>query len=161
MTPAAKREAAAHLRKVHEVSQRQACDVLSVDRSSIRYDSTRPDDAELRAAMKTVAAERHRLGYRNVHLMLQRQGWRVNHKKLRRLYREEKLHLRHRGGRKRALGARKLMLLPGRPNEGCSLDFVSDAYTDGRRFRALAVVDDYTRECLASAADTLLSGHRV
>lgn len=69
--------------------------------------------------------------------MLERQGWRVNLKKLRRLYREEKLQVRKRGGRKPALGTRRPMLGPERPNERWSLDFVSDAFTDGRRFRVL------------------------
>ncbi|EBA09126.1 transposase [Sagittula stellata E-37] len=85
----------------------------------------------------------------------------MNLKKLRRLYREEKLQVRRRGGRKRALGTRRPMLLPDAPNIRWSLDFVSDALTDGRRFRVLAVVDDYSRECLALVADTSLSGHRV
>ena len=69
--------------------------------------------------------------------------------------------MRKRGGRKRALGRRAPLALPSRPNESWSLDFVSDTFTDGRRFRALAVVDDYTRECLALIADTSLSGSRV
>ena len=111
--------------------------------------------------MKTVASERRRFGYRRIHVMLQRQGIGMNIKKLRRLYREEKLQVRRRGGRKRALGTRRPMLVPDRPNERWSLDFVSDAFTDGRRFRVLAVVDDYTRECLALVADTSLSGLRV
>lgn len=69
--------------------------------------------------------------------------------------------MRRRGGRKRALGTRRPMGVPDRANERWSLDFVSDAFTDGRRFRVLAVVDDYTRECLALVADTSLSGLRV
>lgn len=85
----------------------------------------------------------------------------VNHKKLRRIYREEKLQVRRRGGRKRALGTRKSMVLPDGPNQRWSLDFVSDAFTDGRRFRILTVVDDCTRENLALIADTSLSGLRV
>lgn len=161
VTPAAKRQAVAHLCKEHEVSQRRACCVLGVDRSSVRYRSVRPDDAALRNAMKAVAAERRRFGYRRVHVMLQRQGWQVNQKKLRRLYREEKLQVRKRGGRKRAMGTRRPMLVPERPNERWSLDFVSDAFTDGRRFRVLAIVDDFSRECLALVADTSLSGLRV
>ena len=161
VTPGAKRDAVAHLCKEHEVSQRRACSVLGVDRSSVRYRSVRPDDADLRTAMKTVAAERRRFGYRRVHVMLERQGWQVNQKKLRRLYREEKLQVRKRGGRKRALGTRRPMLVPERTNERWSLDFVSDAFTDGRRFRVLAIVDDFSRECLALIADTSLSGLRV
>jgi putative transposase len=85
----------------------------------------------------------------------------MNLKKLRRLYREEKLTVRKRGGRKRALGTRRPLALPSRPGERWSLDFVSDAFTDGRRFRVLAVVDDFTRECLCLVADTSLSGARL
>ena len=107
VTPAAKRQAVAHLCKMQEVSQRRACSVLSVDRSSVRYQSMRPDDGELRKAMKAVATDRRRFGDRRMHVMLERQGWRVNQKKLRRLYREEKLQVRNRGGRKRALGTRR------------------------------------------------------
>ena len=85
----------------------------------------------------------------------------MNHKKVRRIYREEKLQVRRRGARKRALGSRKPMVLPDGPNQRWSLDFVSDALTDGRRFRILAVVDDYSPENLVLVADTSLSGHRV
>lgn len=85
--------------------------------------------------------------------MLQRKGWQMNQKKLRRLYREEKLQVRKHGGRKRALGTRRSMLVPNRPNERWSLDFVSDVLTDGRRFRVLLIVDNYSRECLALVAD--------
>lgn len=90
--------------------------------------------------------------------MLKREGLAVNQKKLFRLHREEKLCVRRRGGRKRANGTRAPMLMPLRPNERWSLDFVSDQFTDGRRFRVLAIVDDCTRENLALVADTSLSG---
>ena len=161
VTPDAKREAVARVVQEHGVSQRRACEVLSVDRSSIRYRSIRSDDACIREAMKKVASERSRFGYRRIHVMLDRQGIIMNVKKLRRLYREEKLTVRKRGGRKRALGTRRPLALPSRSNERWSLDFVSDAFTDGRRFRVLAVVDDFTRECLCLVADTSLSGHRL
>ncbi|MGC0396856.1 transposase InsO family protein, partial [Bradyrhizobium sp. USDA 241] len=85
----------------------------------------------------------------------------MNHKKFRRLYREERLQVRRRGGRKRALGSRAPMAIPQGANQRWSLDFLSDAFADGRRFRILAVVDDFTRECLALVADTSLSGLRV
>ena len=85
----------------------------------------------------------------------------MNHKKLYRLYREERLYVRKRAGRKRALGTRAPMLVPLAPNQRWSLDFVSDQFTDCRRFRVLTVIDDCTRECLALVADTSLSGHRV
>ena len=161
VTPDAKRSAVVHACDQHGVSQRRACKVLAFDRSSVRYKSIRPDDGDLREAMRKVAAERRRFGYRRIHIMLQRQGIVMNQKKLRRLYREERLQVRRRGGRKRALGTRKPMVLPTSANERWSLDFVSDAFTDGRRFRVLAVVDDFTRECLDLIADTSLSGARV
>jgi putative transposase len=94
-------------------------------------------------------------------LLLEREGIRMNHKKLRRLYAAERLQVRRRGGRKRALGTRAPMTLPQGPNQRWSLDFVSDTLTDGRRFRILVVVDDFTRECLCLVADTSLSGARV
>ena len=174
MTPDAKRAAVEHLCDAHEVSRRRACAVLAVDRSSVRYVSRRGDDAELRAKIREIAAERRRFGYpsagrrlranaerRRIHVMLERQGVRVNLKKVRRLYAEEKLQVRRRGGRKRALGTRRPLEVPARPNQRWSLDFASDAFTDGRRFRVLAIVDDFTRECLTLAADTSLSGRRV
>lgn len=161
VAPGVKREALAYVVAVHGVSQRRAYKTLAVDRSSVRYRSVRPDDTEARAAMKAVAAERRRFGYRRIHVMLERQGIVMNLKKLRRLYSEEKLQVRRRGGRKRALGTRRPLLVPDAPNQRWSLDFESDAVTDGRRFRALAVVDDYSRECLALVADTSLSGLRV
>src|SRR5205807_3463883 len=107
------------------------------------------------------ALVRRRFGYRRLHILLTREGIVMNHKKLRRLYREERLAVRRRGGRKRALGTRAPIALPQGPNQRWSLDFLSDAFTDGRRFRILAVVDDFTRECLCLAADTSLSGRRI
>lgn len=161
MTPAARREAVAHVCATHDVSERRACSALSIDRSSVRYRRRRPDDATLRERIRALAAERRRFGYRRLHFLLAREGYAMNQKRFRRLYREEGLAVRKRGGRKRALGMRAPLLLPSRPNERWSLDFVSDSFTDGRRFRILAVVDDYTRECLGLVADTSLSGARV
>lgn len=161
VTPAAKREATAHLQQTYAVSQRRACSVLRIDRSSMRYRRRRADDGPLRAKMREVASERRRFGYRRIHLMLKRQGVVMNLKKLRRLYREERLQVKRRGGRKRALGTRRPITPPDAPNQRWSLDFVSDAFTDGRRFRILAVVDDFTRECLTLVADTSISGRRV
>ena len=100
VTPAERRDAVAHLEKVFEVSQRRACTVLGTDRSTIRYYSMRPDDAALRARLRELAAVRRRFGYRRLHVLLKREGMQMNHKKLRRLYREERLQVRRRGGRK-------------------------------------------------------------
>src|SRR5271157_1266635 len=93
--------------------------------------------------------------------VLAREGHALNHKKLYRLYREERLMVRRRRGRKRALGTRAPMTLPIRINQRWSLDFIADTLSDGRRFRILCVVDDFSRECLACVVDTSLSGVRV
>jgi putative transposase len=161
VTPVARREAVAHLRRTFEVSERRACAALGVDRTSVRYRSHRPDDGAVRARLRELAAIRRRFGYRRLHVLLRREGIIMNHKKLRRLYREERLQVRRRGGRKRALGTRAPLTIPQGPNQRWSLDFLSDAFADGRRFRILAVVDDFTRECLALVADTSLPGLRV
>jgi len=161
VTPDAKRQAVGHLCKAHGVSQRRARNAMQVDRSTVRYQSKRPDDSKLRDEIKLVAKERRRFGYRRIQVMLERKGIFMNHKKLRRLYAEEKLQVRRRGGRKRALGTRKPMVFPEVVNQRWSLDFVNDALTDGRRFRILTVIDDFTRENLALVVDTSLSGARV
>ncbi len=126
-----------------------------------RYASKRPDDGVVRARLRVLASDRRRFGYRRLHILLAREGLRLNHKRLFRIYREERLGVRKRGGRKRALGTRSPMVLPEAPNRRWSLDFVSDALANGRRFRVLAVVDDFTRECLTLVVDTSLSGIRV
>lgn len=161
VTPAAERKAVAHLVQHHAMSERRACKAIGCCRMTVRYQSVRPDDRALRERMTEIARERRRFGYRRLHVLLKREGHVVNHKRLFRLYREEKLAVRRRGGRKRAIGTRAPMLVPLGPNERWSLDFVSDQFTDGRRFRILAIVDDCTRENLALVADTSLSGLRV
>lgn len=161
MSPACRREVAGYLQETFAMSERRACQAMGVDRSSIRYRSSRPDDDALRRRLRELAGERRRFGYRRLHVLLRREGWEVNKKRVQRLYREERLTVRRRGGRKRALGVRAPMAVPDQPNARWSLDFVHDQMTDGRRFRILTVVDDCTRECLALVADTSLSGVRV
>ena len=142
-------------------SQRRACGLVGVEPKTYRYASKRPDDGEVRGRLRALAAERRRFGYRRLHILLGREGVLLNHKKLFRLYREERLGVRKRGGRKWALGTRSPTALPEAANQRWSLDFVSDALSSGRRFRVLAVVDDFTRDCLGLVVDTSLSGRRV
>ncbi|WP_249787171.1 IS3 family transposase, partial [Bradyrhizobium sp. IC4059] len=143
------------------MSERRACKAIGCCRMTMRYQTTRADEAGLRQRMRAIAQERRRFGYRRLHVLLKREGYVVNHKKLFRLYREERLAVRRRGGRKRAIGTRVPMTVAMAPNDRWSLDFVSDQLTDGRRFRILTVVDECTRECLVLVADTSLSGSRV
>jgi putative transposase len=148
-------------------SERRECNALETDRTVVRYRSRRGDDALIRQRLRAIAAERRRFRYRRVGLLLAREGVRLNHKKLRRLYTEGRLQVRRRGGRKRALGTRRLLRVPTAANQRWSLDFVSDTLSDGRRFRILyvvddfCVVDDFSRECIGLTADTSLSGARV
>lgn len=161
VTPAARRSAVAHVREVWGLSERRACLIVGVSRRVVRYRSRRPDDAAIRARLRDLAAQRRRFGFRRLGMLLTREGIVMNRKKLLRLYREEKLAVRPRRSRKRALGTRAPIALPEGENQRWSLDFVSDALTDGRRFRILCIVDDFTRECLALVADTSLSSVRV
>lgn len=145
----------------HGYSERRACRLIGVDRTAFQYRPKRGGDAAVRVRLRELANERRRFGYRRLAVMLKRDGLKMNLKKVYRLYKEERLTVRKRGGRKRALGTRAPMTLPQGANQRWSLDFVQDALSDGRRFRILNVVDDFTRECLASVVDTSLSGIRV
>ena len=161
VTPSGKRDAVAHLKQDYEVSERRACRTLNVDRSLIRYKSKQPGDTVIRERLRALSVERKRFGYRRLHILLAREGFHLNHKKLRRIYKEEGLTVRKRGGRKRAIGTRAPIAVPSHAGERWSLDFVSDSFMDGRRFRMLCVVDDFSRECLALVADTSIGGHRL
>lgn len=145
----------------HGFPERRACRLIGVDRTAFQYQRERKDDAAVRARLRELANERRRFGYRRLAVMLKREGLAMNLKKVYRLYKEERLTVRKRGGRKRALGTRAPMTLPQGANQRWSLDFVQDALNDGRRFRILNIVDDFTRECLASVVDTSLSGVHV
>ncbi|MFN9633580.1 MAG: IS3 family transposase [Erythrobacteraceae bacterium] len=161
VTPAAKREAVAHLHACHGMSERRACRVIDADRKSVRYRSIRDDDGALREKLRELANQRRRFGYRRLHILLRREGVMINRKKTQRLYREEGLAVRRRRSRKRAVGTRAPAPVLALPNQRWSLDFVHDQMASGRRFRVLNVVDDVTRECLAAVPDTSISGHRV
>ena len=147
--------------KMKSYSQRKACELVGIAPRVYRYQSKRGDDADLRERLVELSAELRRFGYRRLHILLRREGRQVNWKKLYRLYKEEKLTVRKRGGRKRALGTRAPMAVPQDKNQRWSLDFVSDTLVDGRRFRILCVIDDFSRECLATVVDNSISGTRV
>ena len=138
----------------------RACRLVGVDPKTVRRKEKRTDE-KIRQRMGEIAVERRRFGYRRIGLMLEREGIVMNHKKLFRLYQEEGLAVKRRKGRKRATGTRTPLAVPSRPGERWSLDFVSDVFGASRRFRILAVIDDYSRECLGLVADTSLSGVRV
>ena len=118
-------------------------------------------DEKLRDRMRELAHQRRRFGCPRIHLLLQREGLVVNHKRTERIYREEGLSLRKRKRKKTAAMTRVILPAAERPNERWSMDFVTDSIVTGRRFRALVIVDDYSRECPAIEVDTSLGGCRV
>lgn len=148
------------LQKLFSVSARRAQRVVGLSHGTAHYKSKRNDNA-LREAMKRIAAERRRFGYKRIAVMLRREGQVHNLKKIYRIYREEGLMVKRRKGRKRAVGTRVPLPKPDSLNQVWSLDFLSDALADGRRFRILGIMDQCSRECLALAADTSISGARV
>ena len=136
------------------------CRATGVDPKTVRRDHP-PDNPEVREEMKTIAAVRRRFGYRRIGVLLERKGMIMNHKKLYRLYCEERLGVKQRRDSKRARGSRTPMPIALRPGAPWSLDFVSDTFGASRKFRMLAVNDDCCRENLCLMADTSISGARV
>jgi putative transposase len=141
-------------------SERSACKLLEMDRTSCRY-APKPDRNEkLRQDLNELARQKPRYGYRRLHVLLQRRGWTVNHKRLYRLYRQENLAVR-RLRRKRLIRPAAPIAQFERANQEWSMDFVMDGLATGRAVRVLSVVDSYTRECLAIEVDSCLSSRRV
>lgn len=161
MRPAAKREAVRHLQVQHGFSMRQACRTTSCNRKTATHFSRRADDAPLRARLKELAHENVRWGYKLLWGALRGQEFVVNHKKVYRLYKEEKLELRRKGKKRFKSELRGQPEKPIAPCQLWTMDFVSDALCNGRSFRTLNLVDAFTRQCLAIEADTSLGGERV
>lgn len=161
MRPAAKREAVRHLQEQHGFSQRRACRTTRCNRKTAAHILKRPDDGALRFRLKELAQEQVRWGYKMLCGTLRFEGWKVNHKKVYRLYKEEKLELRRKGKKRLKSELRGEVQKPTASNHLWTMDFVSDALSDGRSFRTLNLVDAYTRQCLAIETDTSLGGERV
>jgi len=159
--PAQKRAAAQFFRAGFRVSERRACRLASVARSSYRYRSQAADQTALRLRLRDLAATRVRYGYRRLHVLLRREGWLVNHKRIYRLYREEGLGIRVKRRKKLASAPRVLPPQPTRPLERWSLDFLSDSLVDGRRFRVLTIVDNVSRVSPAIEVGSSVTGERV
>jgi len=143
------------------LSERHACGLIGMHRGSWRYRPRGRDDAALHTRLRELAYERRRYGYRRLHVLLRRDGWGVNHKRVYRLYREEGLLVRQRRRKRAAAHERVPLPRPLRPDQGWSMDFLADALGNGRRFRTLNIVDEYTREAPAIEVDTALPGARV
>ena len=159
--PAARREAVRHLRDSYAVSLRRACGLLEMRTSSYYYKHKEPNDERLREALKEAATRRRRWGYRMLTVVLRRQGFCDNHKRIYRVYREEGLQVKIRRRRKTAKWRGQQPQPSSHRNDRWSMDFMSDQLAGGRRIRTLNIVDDHTRECLAIEVDTSLGGERV
>jgi putative transposase len=139
----------------------RACGLVGISRSLYGYRSRRPACVGLRERICELAAEKRRYGYRRIHVLLRREGWPVNRKRTYRLYREAGLTVRRRKRKRIGLFERKPLAKPTTVNRSWSMDFVADTLCDGRKLRCLAIVDDYSRECLALEVDTSITGRRV
>lgn len=153
-------------REATKCSERHACGQMEIVRAMGRY---RPRDSRyaeanerLRVRLRELAEERRRWGYRRLHILLKREGWTVNGKRVYRIYVEEKLVVRRRRRRRRICAqARVLLAAPARPNQTWTMDFLHDALASGRKFRTLSIEEAYTREMLTIEVDTSLPALRV
>ena len=156
MTPSRRRPVVNYLHDTYRVSERRACRVARLAVSTFRYESMQEPRTALRLRIRQT---RVRYGYRKIRVRLNREGWKVGKKLVYRLYREEGLTLRHQPRRKRrAAMHRRERFRPTAPNQVWGLDFVADQLADGRRFRALTLLDVFTRESLAIAVGQRLKG---
>ena len=148
-----------HIRQKFAFTERRACRLLHVPISSYRY-QPRQNDAGLRERLVALAREKPRYGYRRLHVLLERAGEVVNHKRVHRIYREAGLALRRKKGKHCVRVSTPLGVYTA-ANQEWALDFVHDVLAAGRSLRVLNVIDAYTRESLAMEVDTSLAGLRV
>ena len=149
------------MRREYRRSERRACQLAGIGRSSCRYEARRRDDPELRQRLRELAGERRRFGYRRLTVMLRREGWPVNPKRVYRLYCQEGLSVRRRQRKRLKAEARRPLALPTQANQVWTMDFTHDNLASGRKFRTLNLMDGYTRESLRIEVDTSLPGLRV
>ncbi len=156
-----RRELAEWAEEVHQLSQRRAAGLIPVNRATLRYEHHRDPQDALRVRLRELAGSRVRYGYRRLTVLLKREGWEVNAKRIYRIYTEEGLIVRTQKRKQRAQRQRVPLGQAVRPNHKWSMDFVAQRLPNGRWIRVLTVVDQFTRECLTLHADTALSGEKV
>jgi len=143
------------------LSERKACKLVDLNRSSKQYKPSKRDDSEIRTRIRQLAQRHKKYGSPMIHAILRREGYVLNHKKTERIYREERLSLRKKVRRKLPDRARVPMERAGRANEVWSMAFVSDSLAGGRKFRVLLIIDDFTRSCPGMAVSSSLPAKRV
>jgi putative transposase len=160
--PAQCRTVVAWAESAYRIGQARACRLLAVNRSSVRYQSCKPAQEPLRRRLRELAGARTHAGYRQLHVYLRREGWKINHKRTYRIYVEEGLGLRRRRPKRRRSAARRVeQPRPQAINETWAMDFMHDTLADGKVLRVLTVVDTYSRECTALEAGRSFSGAEV
>jgi putative transposase len=155
------RRAVGFLEDEFQVSERRACRAIGTPRSSCQYRPVRSEPTELMNRLRDLAARRPRYGYRRLHVLLRRDGFCMNHKRIWRLYRTEGLAVRRKKRRKLAAGLRVVLPPPTRPNQMWAADFMADSLATGRTFRTLNIIDCFTREAIGIEIDTSIPGERV
>lgn len=162
VTPALRRELVAWAQDAYQLTERRACRATGVARSTVTYRSRRPNQAPLRDRLRELARTRVSYGYRRLHVLLRREGWGVNVKRVHRLYREERLQLaRLRPRRRKSVAARPAAVPTTGPNQRWAMDFVHDVLASGGKIRVLTVIDLHRRECVALAARHRFGGEDV
>ncbi len=150
VAPMRRRVALPFLLAAFKISERRACRVLVVNRKSVRYKSVKTDVPALRARINDIAATRVRYGYPRIHILLRREGWIVNRKRVYRIYAEEGLSMQLKPPRRRKSAVvRSVRPIADVLNHTWSMDFMADNLADGRKIRLLTIVDNFSRECLA------------
>ena len=161
MSPAGRRAVVEHFQADFDMSERRACSLAGQSRSVQQYRSTATPMEGLLDRLVELAGERPRFGYRRLTILLRREGFLVNHKRIWRLYQSLGLAVRRRR-RKRASQAAREARPPAEVVNDCwSMDFLSDSMTDGRALRVFAVVDDHSKLCTALECDISLPAQRV
>jgi len=144
------------------ISERRACELIGLSRTVLHYQRCESQsNAGLRGRILALAEQRRRFGYRRIHVLLRREGQAVNVKRVHRLYCQERLQVKQRRRRRGVAVERRPLLVPERPNQVWSMDFVSDALETGRRLKCLTIVDDFTKEAVDIVVDHGISGRYV
>lgn len=149
------------VRAAYKLTMRRACRLIQIPRPTAYYRSRKKTWDELRIRLRDLASVRVRYGYRRLHVLLRREGWKINHKLVWRIYREEGLSIRMKGKKKKVSRLRVVLPEAKAPNERWSMDFVSDGLYTGRRFRVFALVDHFSRESPGIVADVSIPGRKV
>ena len=159
--PQGRRRLVRFFQEAFGLSRRKSCGLAGISRSAVEYQPRRESDGKLRSRILELARERPRYGYRRIHVLLTREGHPGNRKRVYRMYREEQLAVRRRRRKRVAAAPREALPVPSRLNVRWSMDFMADTLADGRTFRTLNIVDDFSREAVAIEVGRSIPGSRV